>query len=70
MQYNQSLKKYNTFGINVKAKAFVNITSTNQLKQVVQENNNQLPLFVLSGGSNMLLTKILMPWYCTLIPKG
>ncbi len=57
MQFNQSLKQYNTFGINVNATAFVDITSTDQLKQVIQQNNNKLPLFVLSGGSNMLLTK-------------
>lgn len=57
MQFNQSLKKYNTFGIDVKATAFVNITSVDQLKKIITENNNQLPLFILSGGSNMLLTK-------------
>ena len=57
MQRNQSLKNYNTFGIDVNATAFVNITSIDQLKQIIRENNHQLPLFVLSGGSNMLLTK-------------
>ncbi|WCM43076.1 UDP-N-acetylmuramate dehydrogenase [Flavobacterium sp. CBA20B-1] len=57
MQFHQSLKTYNTFGIDVQASAFVNITSVDQLKQVIRENNNKLPLFILSGGSNMLLTK-------------
>lgn len=57
MQYNYSLKNYNTFGIDVNAKAFVNIITTKQLKQVVMENSNKMPLFVLSGGSNMLLTQ-------------
>jgi len=57
MQFNQSLKNYNTFGISVNAAAFVDITSVDQLKQVIQQNNNKLPLFILSGGSNMLLTK-------------
>lgn len=57
MLYNHSLKHYNTFGIDVNAKAFIDISSTDQLKKVIQDNNNQLPLFVLSGGSNMLLTK-------------
>ena len=56
MQFNQSLKNYNTFGISVNAAAFVDITSVDQLKQVIQQNN-KLPLFILSGGSNMLLTK-------------
>ena len=57
MQFNQSLKTYNTFGIDAQATAFVNITSVDQLKQVIRENNHKLPLFILSGGSNMLLTK-------------
>jgi len=57
MQFNQSLKNYNTFGISVNATAFVDITSVDQLKQVIQQNNSKLPLFILSGGSNMLLTK-------------
>ncbi|WKW47632.1 UDP-N-acetylmuramate dehydrogenase [Myroides sp. JBRI-B21084] len=57
MQHNQSLKNYNTFGINAQATAFVTITSVNQLKNVITTNNNKLPLFILSGGSNMLLTK-------------
>ncbi|HLW41941.1 MAG TPA: UDP-N-acetylmuramate dehydrogenase [Flavobacterium sp.] len=57
MQFHHSLKNYNTFGIDVKARQFVDITTTKQLKEVLRENNDKLPLFVLSGGSNMLLTK-------------
>jgi len=57
MQFNKSLKKYNTFGIDVQAKQFVDITSIVDLKNIITENKNALPLFVLSGGSNMLLTK-------------
>src|SRR5690606_16029691 len=57
MQFHHSLKNYNTFGIDVKARQFVDITTTEQLKEVLCENNGKLPLFVLSGGSNMLLTK-------------
>lgn len=57
MQLNQSLKNHNTFGIDVSASHYVNISSIEQLKQVILENDDQLPLFVLSGGSNMLLTK-------------
>jgi len=57
MLFNQSLKKYNTFGIDVTASHLQEITSTDQLKNVIKENDNQLTLFVLSGGSNMLLTK-------------
>jgi len=57
MQFNQSLKNYNTFGIDVRATEFADITSVAQLLHVIGENNGRLPLFVLSGGSNMLLTK-------------
>ena len=56
MQFNQSLKSYNTFGIDALASEFADITSVDQLLQVIRDNNNNLPLFVLSGGSNMLLT--------------
>ena len=56
IKQNVSLKTYNTFGINVKAKHFVSVTSIDELKQVLslQEFPNK---FILSGGSNMLLTK-------------
>jgi len=52
---NISLKPYNTFGIEVNAKRFVKIESTNQLNGILQNNN--LPLLILGGGSNILLTK-------------
>ncbi|SEH70527.1 UDP-N-acetylmuramate dehydrogenase [Paenimyroides aquimaris] len=57
MQFNQSLKNYNTFGIDVSATQFIEISTVHQLKDVIKENNQKLPLFILSGGSNMLLTK-------------
>ena len=54
IQQNISLKSYNTFGIDVNARQFVDITSLNQLKKVVREEKY---FFILSGGSNLLLTK-------------
>ncbi|TCI95119.1 UDP-N-acetylmuramate dehydrogenase [Tenacibaculum sp. M341] len=54
IQENISLKKMNTFGIDVNAKRFVNITSVYELQQLVKKEKD---LFLLSGGSNMLLTK-------------
>lgn len=53
---NISLKSYNTFGIDVKAKHFVSVNNINELKQVLslKEYANKL---ILGGGSNMLLTK-------------
>lgn len=53
---NSSLKDYNTFGIDVKARQFISVTSLEELKQVLK-NNYSKDLFVLGGGSNMLLTK-------------
>lgn len=52
---NISLKPYNTFGIDVTAKQFCTIHSNTDLVAVLKQNTH--PLFVLSGGSNMLLTK-------------
>ncbi len=53
---NFSLKNYNTFGIEAKAKQFVAVHSVNELKNVLQENSNKQK-FILGGGSNMLLTQ-------------
>jgi len=51
---NISLKNYNTFGVHVNAKRFVSITSFYDLQNLLKTEKN---LFLLSGGSNMLLTK-------------
>jgi UDP-N-acetylmuramate dehydrogenase len=56
IQSNFSLKKYNTFGIEAKAKQFVAVHSVAELKTIIEENKNEKK-FVLGGGSNMLLTK-------------
>ena len=56
IQQNFSLKKYNTFGIEAKAKQFVAVHCTDELKVVLEENKAQKK-FILGGGSNMLLTK-------------
>ncbi|SHI94079.1 UDP-N-acetylmuramate dehydrogenase [Mesonia phycicola] len=53
---NFSLKEYNTFGIDVKAKNFVEITNEEELKEVLKQTYAS-ELFVLGGGSNCLLTK-------------
>jgi UDP-N-acetylmuramate dehydrogenase len=55
---NISLKPYNTFGIDVKAKFFSEIRSELQLKKILSSHEfNSVPKFVLGGGSNILLTK-------------
>ena len=53
--HNISLKKYNTFGIDVIAKNFITTTTVDELKEAIRFNPTNL--FVLGGGSNMLLTK-------------
>jgi len=56
IQKNISLKPYNTFGINVFAKHFISISDIEELHDILksQEFSN---IFILGGGSNMLLTK-------------
>ena len=53
IQQNISLKEYNTFGISVNAKRFIAVTSVYELQQLLKVEKN---IFLLSGGSNMLLT--------------
>ncbi len=54
IQQNISLKPYNTFGIDVNAKQFVDIASLDELKELLTTEND---FFILSGGSNILFTK-------------
>ncbi|MDF3029114.1 MAG: UDP-N-acetylenolpyruvoylglucosamine reductase [Fluviicola sp.] len=61
IEHNISLKPYNTFGIDVKAKAFGRFKSVDELKDLLQNRLSKVgietPLFVLGGGSNILLTQ-------------
>ena len=52
----RSLKNFNTFGIDVTAHKFVRVQQPEDLKTVLR-NNYASELFILGGGSNMLLTK-------------
>ena len=56
IEHNISLKNYNTFGIEARAQHFVEINHVNELKVALQ-----LPAYpkklIISGGSNMLITK-------------
>ncbi len=54
IQQNISLKNYNTFGISVNAKRFISVDSVYQLQQLLKIEKD---IFLISGGSNMLLTK-------------
>jgi len=53
IQQNIPLKKYNTFGISTNAKRFVSINSLKELKEIITLEKD---VFLLGGGSNMLLT--------------
>lgn len=53
---NFSLKEYNTFGIDAKAKFFVDVKSTAELQEVLG-NTSYPDKFILGGGSNMLITQ-------------
>lgn len=59
-----SLKPYNTFGVEAKAKYFAEVHSEQELVEILQqyrklssENPEKLPLIFLGGGSNVLFTK-------------
>jgi len=55
LSHNISLKNYNTFGIDVIAKNFITATTIDELRKAIELNPTNL--FILGGGSNMLLTK-------------
>ncbi|MCL4123986.1 UNVERIFIED_CONTAM: hypothetical protein GTU68_061362 [Idotea baltica] len=54
IQQNISLKNYNTFGIDVIAKQFISVNGVYQLQKLLKTEKD---IFLISGGSNMLLTK-------------
>ncbi|MDX9882208.1 MAG: UDP-N-acetylmuramate dehydrogenase [Prolixibacteraceae bacterium] len=55
-QKNFSLKDYNTFGIDVRARYFFEFTELNDLTRflTLQENRENEPVLILGGGSNLL----------------
>lgn len=62
LQPNISLKKYNTFGIDVMAKYFASFNTVEEINELLQFKelstiNHQLSTLVLGGGSNILFTK-------------
>jgi UDP-N-acetylmuramate dehydrogenase len=54
IQNDISLKDFNTFGIDILAKEYISISTNEQLQNLLKTRKD---VFVLSGGSNMLLTK-------------
>lgn len=56
IQHNISLKKFNTFGIEVNARYFISVNTLAELIEVLKVKGYPKKL-ILGGGSNMLLTK-------------
>lgn len=56
IEQNISLKPYNTFGIDAKAKFFCSINSIEELAEALQLEEHPKKI-IISGGSNMLITK-------------
>lgn len=56
MQENFSLKPFNTFGVEAKAKYFVEVNTVEELIKTLKHTQT-LPLLFLGGGSNILFTK-------------
>ena len=56
--HNYSLKNHNTFGVDAKAKHFASFNSEEELTELLKNNICKTePLFILGGGSNILLTQ-------------
>ncbi|MFY1046990.1 UDP-N-acetylmuramate dehydrogenase [Chryseobacterium sp. GP-SGM7] len=58
MQENFSLKPFNTFGVEAKAKYFIEVNSVDELIETLKSpNTKSLPLIFIGGGSNLLFTQ-------------
>lgn len=57
VQQNYSLKKFNTFGIEIYAKYFAKFSSGNDLQILLSTDYNRQSTLILGGGSNILFTK-------------
>ncbi|MDC8006108.1 UDP-N-acetylmuramate dehydrogenase [Aureisphaera galaxeae] len=56
IEEHKSLKPFNTFGIDCKARYFASVTSVTKLKELLSQNIHP-SRFILGGGSNLLLTQ-------------
>ena len=54
---NQNLKDYNTFGMEVLARHFLQIENADEVPSVIREYLQEKPFYILGGGSNTLFTK-------------
>ncbi|MCC6447658.1 MAG: UDP-N-acetylmuramate dehydrogenase, partial [Chitinophagaceae bacterium] len=55
---NKSLRSYNTFHIEQSVETFIEINHENELLKLIKDKNTfSKPIYILGGGSNILLTK-------------
>ncbi len=54
---NHSLKPYNTFGIDVKARYFFRANSLEELRDVLENHRDCFPFMIIGEGSNILFTR-------------
>ncbi|PWE00039.1 UDP-N-acetylmuramate dehydrogenase [Marinilabilia rubra] len=54
---NFSLKQYNTFNIDVKAKEFIQFDEPKEIRNWIEEGEFNNPFLILGGGSNLLFTR-------------
>ena len=54
---NQNLKNFNTFGMEVYARQFLQLENADEVSVAIEEYMRQHPFYVLGGGSNTLFTK-------------
>lgn len=58
IEYNKSLKNFNTFGVDVKAANFITVTTLDEMKEsLLLPDVKTGPWLVIGGGSNILFTK-------------
>jgi len=56
IEHNTSLRQYNTFGIEARAKVLITVSSIDELKEALNSQKAEKKPFILGGGSNILLT--------------
>lgn len=67
---NPSLKPYNTFGVNARARALVTVSTPEELEWVTARKEELAPLLFLGGGSNLLFTRDFDGTVVLVRPKG
>src|SRR5690348_3322655 len=58
IESNKSLQSLNSFAISVSSKLFIEVTSEEEIREIISDPNlKSEKKFILGGGSNILLTK-------------